>query len=361
MNSKLNLQVQAGVLWAVAAALGGCAANDPAGKPEASADAPSPVATTPAPAPQPAVLPVPGPASPAAQQQAQKMALGAVSTLEAGQEVQARAELQRALALDPQNKLAQSLLRQMSEPVITPRESFSYTVRPGDTLSSIAERFMGDKFLFYALARFNDIKVPRQLSSGQALRVPGTGQPAVVERERPAPRAQAPEPVRRPPTAVAEKPAPVTEKAGPVAEKSPPVSERHVPPAEKPAAPVPVVAPVTAPPAPAAAPPGPSPAERALLSAEAAERAGNVEKAMAEVQQVSGLEPGSPLASRQVALKKKLVGRMASNARGAFARQDLDGAIRHWDRVLQLDPGNDTARLERQRAVALKEKVGTLK
>jgi hypothetical protein len=43
-----------------------------------------------------------------------------------------------------------------------------------------------------------------------------------------------------------------------------------------------------------------------------------------------------------------------------MARQDLDGAIRSWDRVLAIDPVNETARLERQKALRLKDKVKAL-
>jgi lipoprotein NlpI len=57
---------------------------------------------------------------------------------------------------------------------------------------------------------------------------------------------------------------------------------------------------------------------------------------------------------------KRLVERNARNARAALARQDLDGAIRGWDRVLELDPANETAKLERQKAITLREKVKKL-
>ena len=59
-------------------------------------------------------------------------------------------------------------------------------------------------------------------------------------------------------------------------------------------------------------------------------------------------------------LRKQLVQRYTLNARTAFARQDLDGAIRAWERVLSADPGNDTAKLEMQRAIALKDKAKKL-
>ena len=56
-------------------------------------------------------------------------------------------------------------------------------------------------------------------------------------------------------------------------------------------------------------------------------------------------------------MRRKLVQKHTQIARSAMARQDLDGSIRNWDRVLELDAGNDTARLERQRAVTLKDRL----
>ena len=67
-----------------------------------------------------------------------------------------------------QNRLALSLSRQMTvDPVTTlGRESFAYTVRPGDTLAVLAQRQLGDAYLFYLLARYNDIKVPKLTNAG---------------------------------------------------------------------------------------------------------------------------------------------------------------------------------------------------
>ena len=39
-------------------------------------------------------------------------------------------------------------------------------------LSRIAGHFMGDIYMFYALARYNDIRVPRLVAGGQVIRVP---------------------------------------------------------------------------------------------------------------------------------------------------------------------------------------------
>ena len=116
--------------------------------PNAAAPAPGAVGTAPAPDAMPAVAEVPAsppapapvvPVTPASQHQAQKTALAAVGMLEAGREDEARAELQRALSLDPNNKLALNLKRQVeSDPVAAlGRESFNYVVRPNESLSAI--------------------------------------------------------------------------------------------------------------------------------------------------------------------------------------------------------------------------------
>jgi tetratricopeptide (TPR) repeat protein len=112
---------------------------------------------------------------------------------------------------------------------------------------------------------------------------------------------------------------------------------------------------VTTPPLPSE----PTAGERALRAAEAAERGGDLERAHAEYRRAASLDqPAAEAKAERV--RVQLVQRYALNARIAFARQDLDGAIRAWDRVLSLEPGNDTARLERQRALVLKEKVKRL-
>lgn len=291
---------------AVAGALGACQQMpSPAPDPVRS---PGPVAAAPAPAPAPA--PPAGPVTPALQQQAQKMALAAVGMLESGHEDEAKAELQRALAADPNNKLALNLTRQIAaDPVAAlGRESFSYTVRPNETLSMIAGRFMGDLYSFYILARYNGIAVPRQVAGGQSLRIPGKAPPPTVAKESP----------------------------------------RSEP------APAPVAAAVAPPP-----PPEPTPAERAMRAGEAAQRGGDLERALGEYRKAASLnEPGAEAKVEQ--LRKQLVQRYSLNARTAFARQDLDGAIRAWERVLSADPANDTAKLERQRAIALKDKAKKL-
>ena len=282
-------------------------------------------ATGPAAGPSPTPAAPAAPASPAAQQMAQRTAQGVIELLEVGNEDQAVAELSRALALDPNNRLAQNLMRQITvDPVgALGRESFAYTVRPSDTLSRISGRFLGDIYAFYILARYNDIKVPRQVAGGQVIRIPGKAPPpGTLEREAPPPRRAEPAPAPAPAPTAAVAPDPV---------------------------------PVAPPP-----PPEPTPGERAVASAEAAQRAGDLNRALVEYRRaVSFDQPGAAAKAEQV--RRQLVSRHSTNARSAFAKQDLDGAIRNWEQVLELDPGNDTARLERQKSIALKEKFKSLK
>ncbi|PIM50543.1 hypothetical protein CS062_24470 [Roseateles chitinivorans] len=250
-----------------------------------------------------------------------------IELLEAGQEDQARAELQRALQLDPANKLANNLMKQITaDPVaLLGRESFAYTVQSSDTLSRIAGRFMGDIYAFYILARYNDIRVPRQVAGGQVLRIPGkppAGPLYPRPSARPDPKATA-SPPAAPPTTVAAAPAPA-------APPSPP--------------PVPEL----------------SPGEKAMRAGDAHERAGRLDKALEEYRRAEAADqPGA--AAKIEALRKKQIARATLSARTAFAKQDLAGAIRGWDTVLQLDPDNELAKLERQKAVTLKAKADQLK
>ena len=97
-----------------------------------------------------------------------------------------------------------------------------------------------------------------------------------------------------------------------------------------------------------------------MASAAAAERAGDLKRALTEYKRAAGLDqPGA--AAKAESVRREMVRRFTIQARNAFAKQDLDGAIQNWDRVLELEPANETARLERQKAIDLKEKLKTIK
>ena len=293
------------VLTALLLGLVGCAVppardgSSPAGATPAASDKGTPAAT-PAPEPAPAPEPLPAALSP---QEAQRTLAGALDLLQAGQEDAAEAELRRLLQGDPNNRLAQSLFRQIKEdPVaLLGRESFAYRVQPGESLSRIAQRFLGDVHMFYALARYNNIKVPKTLSGGQSIRVPGKAPPPGAASASPPP---APAPVATPPTAALPIGAPT---AGPVA--TPPAAAPLPPKAE----------------------PAPAP------------------------------ETAEAAAARVKRETQAKVTRLTREARAAYAKQDLDGALRNWDAVLEIDPDNRIAPLERQKVLDLKEKLRKVK
>jgi len=93
-----------------------------------------------------------------------------------GQEANAKTELDAALRIDPENKMARSLLAQiLTEPAkyFGSQEAFAYTLQAGDTLSGIAQRFLDEPLKFHILAKFNGITDPSRLEPGLTIRVPG--------------------------------------------------------------------------------------------------------------------------------------------------------------------------------------------
>ncbi len=143
----------------------------------------------------------------AARAEVQKILRQSFDWLDAGEEDKARAELEYASQLEPDNKQVNCLLRGVTaDPVDTlGKESTAYTVRPGETLGLIARRALGDVCEFYILARYNQIKVPKQLSSGQVIRIPGrvalapeAAPPVEAIRAKPAAPSPKPEPVAEP-------------------------------------------------------------------------------------------------------------------------------------------------------------------
>jgi hypothetical protein len=287
----------------------------------ASAPTPStpPTAAPPAPAaPAPEAPPAP-PAAPelspaAAKAQAQKLALEAVDQLQNGDEPAARASLERAAQLDPANDLARKLADQIRADA--QRELgpvyFRYTVQKDDTLSKLAQQFLGDRFRFYILAKYNDIANPSRLAAGQVIRIPG----------------------RAPPPAAA----------------TPPADALVVP-----AAPLP---PMT----PARSADGEAKTRddvgEALKKVAELERAGNLEAAYFAYTDLAQRYPASAeAAKRRDQSRASLLRSLDREATTAFQRQNLDLAIAKWDRILEIDSANKKARLERERALDLKRRL----
>jgi LysM repeat protein len=136
--------------------------------------------------------------------------------LDRGEPGAAKRRIKHALERDPMNP---SLLVLLQGIEIDAREalgpaSYPYTVQPGDTMSALAERFLGNRLKSYQLAQYNGIDTPADLAPGTELRIPGqphraeparrseparsSSPPALTPRERPsAAEAPAPEPPAR--------------------------------------------------------------------------------------------------------------------------------------------------------------------
>jgi hypothetical protein len=128
-----------------------------------------------------------------------------IAALNRGDAPAARRVLVAMLRRQPNDAVARGLLAQIdTDPrQLLGQESYSYTLREGETLSTVAQRALGNPMMFYALARYNNIAVPTSLVPGQTILVPG---------RRPAP---PPPPPRQEPRPVPTRPAPETSAPAP--------------------------------------------------------------------------------------------------------------------------------------------------
>lgn len=96
--------------------------------------------------------------------------------LELGDTDQARAEIDAYLIEKPKGRVANDLLKQIDLPSneYYPDESFEVTLESGQTLSTLAEEYLGTAYQFYALAKYNNIDKPGDLDVGQIIRIPLT-------------------------------------------------------------------------------------------------------------------------------------------------------------------------------------------
>jgi tetratricopeptide (TPR) repeat protein len=286
-----------------AAILQGCATPPPAadsatgsgavGRPASSATVPVPV-----PAPLPELTPA------QAKAQAQRLAVDAVDQLQNGDEPAARLTLDKAIALDSTNDLARKLQDQIKAdaqkelgPVF-----FRYTVQRDDSLSKLAQQYLGDRLRFYILAKYNDMASPNKLAAGQVIKIPGRA-PAT------------------PPAAAA------------------PAADAVAKPAEPEAKPRDDVADL-------------------LQKGKDLESSGNLEGAYAAYSDAAKKTPvNADAVRRRDASRVALVRSLDREGTQAFQRQNLDLAITKWDRILELDPNNQKAKLERERCLELKKKM----
>ena len=101
---------------------------------------------------------------------------GALLLLGQGENDKAKWRLQCALQKAPDSDRAQLVLEQLEvDPVESlGSEYFWYTLQDNETLSILAERYLGSGYKFVVLARYNDIAVPDAVTAGQRIKIPGT-------------------------------------------------------------------------------------------------------------------------------------------------------------------------------------------
>jgi len=126
----------------------------------------------------------------------------AIAHLNRGDSAAARTALMAVLRRQPGDGIARQLLQQIdTDPrELLGRESYSYTLREGETLTTVAQRALGNPMLFYTLARYNNIAVPTSVVAGQTILVPGR-RPAAPARPEPRPAPARPTPTPTPETA----------------------------------------------------------------------------------------------------------------------------------------------------------------
>ena len=101
----------------------------------------------------------------------------AIRSLQEGKSESARRDLDILLASRPKHSMARDLIEQMdADPQAYLGADYSeYQVQSGDSLSRIAEQYLGDPLKFLILARYNGIDNPSVLKPGQRIRVPRKG------------------------------------------------------------------------------------------------------------------------------------------------------------------------------------------
>ncbi|MBI1179383.1 MAG: LysM peptidoglycan-binding domain-containing protein [Alphaproteobacteria bacterium] len=310
----------------------------------------------------------------------------AVKLLETGEAGQAKAELQQYIAETPNSKVAQGLLAQIDTPIkdYFPEESFTVTIAPGESLSTLAQTFLRDPLKFFVLARYNGIENPSQISVGQTIRIPQTPETLAAKEARARGETQKPaaaeaaaaaeqEEETEAPTA-AEQPAQPAPKgsmekvralaAAGDADGAIKEVETYKLGATANAADATFIADTYL--ASARSLKGSNPS----VAAQRARRAGNLylkagdkaDKALEAAQLASSLAPNDKANQTLLAsAKEAATDRYYRAGLSAFRRQELDTAIRYWDKVLEIDPNHENAKLQRAQAVELKEKLSKLK
>lgn len=116
----------------------------------------------------------------------------AIEHLEYGREQEAIVQLQAYLTKVPKSKNAKELMAQIKTESAEyfPSESFSVNLESGESLSTLSRKYLGSALKFYALAKFNNIQNPSRVNVGQEIKIPLTDQAIAVRTAEQNPRPQ---------------------------------------------------------------------------------------------------------------------------------------------------------------------------
>lgn len=298
----------------------------------------------------------------------------AINLLQQGNPAQARLELTTYIAETPNSPQARYLLNQIDTPIemLFPADNFTVQLGRDETLSTLAGVFLGDVLGFYSLARYNGIQVPGRVREGQAIKIPRTPQALAALMTRPA------APVLVPPAGAAPGAVPAAPPAQAARPRDPWAIIREEATAGRYANAIreAETSRVT-----------PDRAQAALLASAylnnaKATRAANAAQAGAQALRAGQLydtadRPDDAFEAAQLAVaitptdmraqtllasaRTKATDVHYRNGQAAFQRQDLDGAIAEWNRVLAIDPNHRNAQLSRAQAQELKENLSKLR
>lgn len=254
-------------------------------------------------APAASLAPVPEVAAPAAVDETPPPSLAAIVNrqLQLGHYDEGERQLRRFLKSHPDDRAAQALLRQLTA---DPEQalghaSHEYVVKPGDSYSTLAARYLGDGGRFLILARYNGSTNPSVLRAGQKLRLPASRLASADAEETDA-------------------------------------QEQRVP----------------------ASASSEARARRLQDESLALLRKGQRTQALERMDEALDADPGLPAAGADAqALRQQLVSVYHQRAIVLYRDQQLDQAISLWNRVLAIQPDFEPATVYRARALELKQRL----
>jgi len=299
-----------------------------------------------------------------------------IKFLHSGKPDEAKRELTLALCQDAENTEAKEFIRQIdaSRDELLGDELFKYTVRPGDSLSRIAEQFLNDPMKFYLLAKINGITEPGMLSVGRTIEIP---LPKDAARRMKNADMEPPTASIEPAGGSYDAPLKIAIKASDNQDRNPAIhftTDGTAPSAQSPSysRPFELKASATVKFIAIDASGNVSriksvdfklkqkkdEAEELFAAGLREAEKGDMGKAYETFSKVLAYNPSHSGALMQIdKIKPDLADQYRKKAKNALRSQDLDKTIEYWDKVLDLYPGDDLARIERTRAVELKNRL----